>query len=111
MPAHIRSYSRLTEEALSLLGKEIRLARKMRGMTEADLAARVGISRTTLKFIEKGSPRTEIGLVFEAATLVGVPLFVPEAATLAPQIGRAEEKLVLLPKSVRRPRKEVMDDF
>ena len=38
--------------------------------------------------IEKGDPAVEIGLVFEAATLTGVHLFVPEATTLVPQIGR-----------------------
>ena len=42
-----RSYSRLTEEALVLLGKQIRLARKRRRMSEHDLAARIGVARST----------------------------------------------------------------
>ena len=114
MPARVRTYSRLTEEALQLLGKQIRLARKQRRMTETDLALRVGIVRSTLQQIEKGDPRVEIGLVLEAATLAGVDLFVAQApgrSTLGPQIARIDDKLALLPQSVRQPRGEVKDDF
>lgn len=111
MPPRVRTYSRLTEQALSLLAKEIRLARKQRGMSEADLAARIGIARSTLQLIEKGDPRVEIGLAFEAAALTGVDLFVPEATSLAPQIARVDDKLALLPQSIRKPRREVKDDF
>jgi transcriptional regulator with XRE-family HTH domain len=110
-PRRPRTYSRLTKEALELLGKQVRLARKQRRMSEADLAARVGIARSTLQLIEKGDPKVEMGLAFEAATLAGVSLFVPEASTLASQSERLNDKLALLPKSIRRPRKEVDDDF
>ena len=80
-------------------------------MSEHDLAARVGIARSTLQRIEKGDPTVEIGLVLEAATLTGVDLFVPEAATLAPQIDRVDDKLALMPDSIRKPPREVDDDF
>lgn len=111
MAQHPRTYSRVTREALTMMGGLIRLARKQRKMSEADLSARVGIARSTLQLIEKGNPKVEIGLVFEAATLVGVPLFVDEPSRLAPEISRVNDKLALLPQSVRRPRSEVKDDF
>lgn len=111
MPTKPRSYSRLTEEALLLLGKQIRLARKSRRMSEHDLAARIGIARSTLQLIEKGNPSVAIGLVLEAATLTGVDLFVPEPTTLAPQLERTDNKLALMPSSIRKPRREVDDDF
>lgn len=107
----VRAYSNQTQEALVLMGRQIRLARKQRKMTETDLAARIGIARSTLQLIERGNPKAEIGLVFEAAHLVGVPLFVTEHSALAAQITRVEDKLALLPQSVRRPRTEVKDDF
>ena len=94
-----------------MMGGLIRLARKQRKMSEADLAARVGIARSTLQLIEKGHPKVEIGLVFEAATLVGLPLFVDEPSRLAPEISRVNDKLALLPRSVRRPRKTENDEF
>lgn len=106
-----RPYSRLTKDALTLLGAQVRLARKQRRMTELELAERAGIARSTLQLIEKGDPRVDIGLVFEAATLAGVGLFVPEASSLAPQIERLEDKLALLPRSIRRPKGAVNDDF
>ncbi len=106
-----RPYSRRTKDALTLLGAQVRLARKQRRMTEVGLAERAGIARSTLQLIEKGDPRVEIGLVFEAATLAGVSLFAPEAASLAPQIERLEDKLALLPRSIRRPKRTVNDEF
>ena len=111
MPNRLRTYSRLTTEALILLGRQIRLARKGRRMSEHDLAARVGIARSTLQRLEKGDPTVEIGLVLETATLTGVDLFVPEATTLAPQIERVDDKLALMPGSIRKSRHPVDDDF
>ena len=95
-----RSYSQHTIEAAILLGKHIQLARKERAQTEMDLADRAGISRTTLQKIEKGDPKCELGLCFEVATLVGVPLFnVNSASTFTMDIDRVNDKLALLPKS------------
>ena len=111
MSSNPRTYSRLCREALFLLGKKIKLARKVRRMSEMNLAARIGIARSTLQRIEKGDPVVEIGLVFEAAALTGVDLFVPEATTLVPQIGRIDDKLALMPGSIRTTRREVDDDF
>ena len=111
MPSTPRTYSRLTEEALALLGKQVKLARKERRMSEHDLAARVGIARSTLQRIEKGDASVEIGLVLEAAALTGVDLFVPDATTLAPQISRIDDKLALMPGSIRKSRRQVDDDF
>jgi len=111
MPAIPRTYSRATMDALKLLGAQIRLARKQRLMSETDLAARIGISRGTMQSIEKGSAKVEIGLAFEAAVLVGVPLFLPDSAGIAAVIERVEDKLALLPQSVRRPLSGVKDDF
>ena len=80
-------------------------------MSEHDLAARVGIARSTLQRIEKGDASVEIGFVLEAAALAGVDLFVPDATTLAPQISRIDDKLALMPGSIRKSRRQVDDDF
>lgn len=111
MAEHPRTYSRATLQALALMGASIRLARKQRKMSEAELAARIGIARSTLQSIEKGEARTEIGLVFEAAVLLGVPLFVDDPLRLTAEKARIDDKLALLPQSIRRPRAEVEDDF
>ena len=111
MPQKLRTYSRLTEEAVVLLGNQIKLARKSRRMSVRELASRAGIARSTLQKIEQGDPTINIGLAFEAATLAGVPLYVPDASTLAPKIERLNETLALLPKRIRKKRREVKDDF
>jgi len=106
-----RSYSRVTQHALSLLGKLIRVGRTEREMTAQDLADRAGISRTTLYNIEKGEPGPEIGIVFEVAALVGVRLFEYDERTPAMHNARLDETLTLLPKSGRPSRPEVDEDF
>ncbi len=111
MPNKTRTYSRLNREAVRLLGQQIKLGRKSRRMPEKELAARAGIARSTLQRIESGDPLVELGLVFEAAILAGVTLFDPGATTLAPQLDRVHDKLMLLPKSVRQRRQGIDDDF
>lgn len=106
-----RSYSRVTRQALTMFGKLIRIGRAERGLTAQELADRAGISRTTLSSIEKGAPGPEIGIVFEVASLVGVRLFDYDERTLQTQNARLDEKLTLLPKSVRHTVKERDDDF
>ncbi len=106
-----RSYSRGTRQALAMRGKLIRAGRIERGMTAQELAERAGISRTTLSSIEKGAAGPEIGIVFEAAALAGVRLFDPDGQSLQRENARLDEKLTLLPKSVRPRVKEPDDDF
>ena len=106
-----RSHSRMTRQALSILGKLIRIGRMERGMTAQELADRVGISRTTLHNIEKGAPGAEIGAAFEAASIAGVHLFEYDERTLAMHESHLNEKLTLLPQSVRHSKMMVDDDF
>ncbi|MGD7037250.1 helix-turn-helix transcriptional regulator [Methylotuvimicrobium buryatense] len=106
-----RTYSRYSREAMTLLGKLIRAARIERKMTAQEVAERAGISRGLLQRIEKGDPKCELGATFEVAALVGVKLFDIEATTLNGHIRQTEDKLALLPKSVRKKVKVVDDDF
>lgn len=106
-----RTYTQVTKQALILLGKQVQLARKQRRMTETELADRVGISRTTLRHIEAGAVTVEVGLVFEAAVIVGVPLLTENLADLPRQLSRFDDKLALLPQSIRKKEVKVMDDF
>jgi transcriptional regulator with XRE-family HTH domain len=107
----IRSYSQYTKEAASLLGKLIKAGRKKRQWSELDLAERAGIARETVQRIEKGDPTCSIGLVFEAAFLVGVPLFDSDLTPLATSLERITDTLSLMPKTVRKGERTVDDDF
>lgn len=108
-----RVYSRMTEQAILLMGNQIELARKDRRMSETELAKRIGVARSTVQRMEKGHPGVEIATVFEAATVLGVPLFSEgrTQTTLAPHIERTLSLIALMPKRARRKRVEVNDDF
>jgi transcriptional regulator with XRE-family HTH domain len=107
----IRTYSRYTRDASALIGGLIRAARMERKLTAREVAGRAGISRGLLQRIEKGGLKCEIGAVFEVAAIVGVKLFDADGTTLTAHLRRTENKLALLPKSIRRKTKAVRDDF
>ena len=107
-----RAYSRYTKDATALLGGLIRIARKERKLTAQEVADRAGISRGLLQRIEKGDIKCEIGAAFEVATIVGVKLFDIDETSMNKHLHQTEDKLALLPKSIRKPKsKEVFDDF
>ncbi len=106
-----RVHSHLSQDAVELLGQHIQLGRKQRQWTEGNLAERAGISRATLQKIERGSMGCAIGLVFEVATLVGVPLFDSNTLPLALQKERVADKIALLPQRIKTREPVVKDDF
>lgn len=106
-----RPYSRYTQTALEMFGQSIRAARIASRVTIEQLAERAGISRGLLRRIETGDPGCTIGVAFEVAAIVGVPLFAADPAMLATLQKAGEEKLALMPKAIRQPRKVVKDDF
>lgn len=105
-----RSLSPLTLEAVKLLGAEVRLGRRRRHWTVAELAERVGTSEVTMLKVEHGDPGVRLGIAFEAAALVGVPLFDEDRSRRALEAARVEDQLAVLPQRTRRPT-EVDDDF
>jgi Predicted transcriptional regulators len=100
----------LTIEAAQLLGARIRLARRERHWTLQELADRVGVSHVTMRKIEHGDPTVGLGVAFEAASLVGVPLFHENRSRRSLEAGRVEDRLAVLPQLVRKPR-DIDDDF
>ena len=53
----------------------------------------------------------KLGLVFEVAYLAGVELFQDDNERLESKQERVDNKLLLLPQSIRKPRQKVDDDF
>jgi transcriptional regulator with XRE-family HTH domain len=105
-----RVYSPLTVEAAKLLGARVRLARRERRCTLQELADRVGISHVTMRKIERGDLTVALGVAFEAAAVVGVPLFHEDRSRRSLEAGRVDDRLAVLPQLVRKPLK-VDDDF
>lgn len=111
MTEHKRTYSRYAQQGLGLFGKSIRLGRMERRLTAQELAERIGVSRSTVQRIEKGDPKVEIGLMFEAASIVGVKLFDADEKSITTLAGRADDRIALLPKHVYKAGKKVVDEF
>lgn len=94
-----------------MLGVEVTARRKERRWTEADLAERAGISRTTLRKVERGDTTVAVGTVFDVATLVGVVLFHDTPSQVARERGVIEQRLALMPDRIRTRAQEIFDDF
>ncbi len=105
-----RTYSPVAVDAAKLLGARIRIARSERRWTLEELSERVGVSAKTMRRIERGDLGVGIGLVFEAAAVLGVPLFHDDPGRRSLERGRADDRLALLPQRVRKPVK-VDNDF
>jgi transcriptional regulator with XRE-family HTH domain len=111
MAKKIRTYSDSTLRAIRLLASLIKSARKRKGWSESDLAERCGATRPTIRKIEQGSPATEIGLYFEIANILGIPLFADDARELSAMQDRVDLELSVLPQRIKKDTKEVFDDF
>lgn len=106
----VRPFSRVGRQAITLLGRQIKLARKQRRMTAQELADRAGVSRGLVQRIEKGDPGCQIGAVFETAAIVGVPLFDSNSAALKARTKHTDDQIALLPAHTH-PTKKVEDAF
>lgn len=105
-----RNLSLPAQEAVKLLGASVRLGRRQRRWTVAELAERVGVTEATMLKVEHGDPGVRLGIAFEAAALVGVPLFAEDASRRALEAARVDDRLAVLPQRVHQPA-EVDDDF
>lgn len=106
-----RSYARYTIAAVDLLGKLIQIERKSRRMTGQEMANRLGVDRSTLQRLEKGDPKVELGMAFEACAILGIPLFEADAQSMTVRLEEAGKRISLLPNRVRPKPMSVSDEF
>lgn len=111
MPKRTRAYSRTVRQAAELLGSQVRETRIERRWTVRELAERAGISTSTLLKVEQGDPSVTLGVAFDVAALVGVPLFHEDRSDLGAELGRRRERLTLLPQRVRKDAEDLGNDF
>jgi transcriptional regulator with XRE-family HTH domain len=105
-----RTYSLATLEAGRLLGDAVRAARLERRWTINELAERVGASYNTTHKVERGDLSVELGVAFEAAVLLGVPLFGDDPERRRIEGARLSDRLAVLPERARRPTR-IDNDF
>ena len=91
--------------ALRKLGRELALARRKRGISTEDMAARAFVSRSTLWRLERGDPAIAIGTLATVTFILQLHdrlgnLAAPPSDALALSLDERR-----LPQRIRRPRK------
>ena len=69
---HVSSIPLPAGHALRKLGRNLALARRKRGISTADMAARLFVSRDTLWRLEKGDPTVAAGTLATAVFVLGL---------------------------------------
>ena len=106
-----RHYSETVRHAAQLLGSQVRQGRIQRQWTVRQLAERAQISTNTLLKVEHGDPTVALGIAFDLAVLVGVPLFFDDRERLKSEARRETERTALLAQRVRPTAEEPDYDF
>lgn len=105
------SLSRLTKFSLKSLGGMIQVSRKERRISQTNLAERLNVSRYTVIALEKGDPKVAIGIVFEAAHIVGIPLLAEDEIKLQKLSKTVSQFNALLPQRIRKKERPADDYF
>lgn len=103
--------SAYTSTAIKTLGSLINVARRQQGMPQAELAERLGVTRQTVRAIEKGSHKVAIGTVYEAAHILSIPLMTLDKGNLPQWQAALANFDSLLPERVTTKHNEIDDDF
>jgi transcriptional regulator with XRE-family HTH domain len=106
-----RTYAHYAAEAARLLGQQIELARRERRWTIRELAERAGTSMNTIRKVEQGDMTVAIGIAFDVAALLAVPLFHEDPVRVATERELVQARLAVLPRRTRPVTREVDDDF
>jgi transcriptional regulator with XRE-family HTH domain len=101
----------VAKAALSYFASLLCVRRKERNLTLDELAARLGVSTPTVRKMLEGAASVAIGTYFEAAHILGVPLFDPDTDRFAVVASRTAEVESLLPKRVGNRQTEINDNF
>lgn len=99
------------QDVLRTLASLIRERRLSRGWSQQFVAERLRISPTTYRALERGSGQVSAGTLFNAATLMDIPLFAEDATGLARLAQQREQINALLPRRAVSEKFEVDDDF
>ncbi len=103
--------SRHTELLLTTLGTMIKSARLEQSFSQADLAHRLNVSRYTVMAIEKGDSSVAVGTVFEACTIIGIPLLAENTSRLLNLSTTVANFASVLPERSRTAITELDDNF
>ena len=76
MPRSSQSYALISDAALGslvALGSRLKEARLLRNWTQADIAAKAGLSESSIRKVEAGSPHITVGAYAALLDVLGLP--------------------------------------
>ena len=96
MPRSSLSYALISDAALgslSALGSRLKEARLLRNWTQADIADKAGLSESSIRKVESGSPHITVGAYLALLDVLGLPtafdrVIAPGDDTLGEALGR-----------------------
>jgi transcriptional regulator with XRE-family HTH domain len=92
------------ERALRKLGRDLALARRKRGISTLDMAARLFVSRATLWRLERGDPTVALGTLVTAAFVLRLhDRLANLAAPASDELGLSLDEH-RLPQRIHRPK-------
>ncbi len=114
MPRNSLSYALISDAALgslAALGVRLKEARLLRNWTQAEIADKAGLSESSIRKVEAGSPHITVGAYLALLDVLGLPtafdrVIAPGDDTLGEALGRNT-----LRKRARVPRALDNDDF
>lgn len=71
----------MEQRLLRDIGEAIRLARLDHGLTEAELAQRIGVGRRTVSDMELGRPGADLAIILAALESMGLALKIVESSS------------------------------
>lgn len=99
-------------KAMAIAGEAVRLARRRRRQTAADLAMRLGVSLPTFRKLEKGDPSVSLGTFVMALWLFDLLENFSGAVNPAQDRTGLALEIARMPKRIRRTKSESeLDDF
>lgn len=114
MPRNSKSYALVSDAAtgaLSALGERLREARLRRNWTQAQTAGKAGLSESSVKKVEAGSPRITMGAYLALLDVYGLPTaFNHVLAAGDDAIGEALARSSLR-RRARQPRLQTEDEW
>ena len=98
-------------DALVRIGEHVRLARRRRGITQADMAARMFVTRKTLSRLERGERGVSLTVLASALWVLGLDRDLLDIASPDRDTVGVHREQQRLPQRVRRSRTDDHLDF
>ncbi|MDA0323821.1 MAG: helix-turn-helix transcriptional regulator [Verrucomicrobia bacterium] len=98
-------------EAIVRIGERVRLARTRRGLTQAEMAERMFVTRKTLSRLERGEPGVSLSVLASALWVLGLDSGLQELADPEHDAVGVRREQQRNPKRVRRENRDDALDF